>query len=66
MKRRDTSEQNLYACVAGFHAVDLDSASVNDLYIPSQVRYNDRVSSCLFYTLYLSISQTKKELEPSV
>lgn len=24
-------------CFAGFHAVDLDSASVNDLFIPSQV-----------------------------
>ena len=36
-----------YVYVAGFHAVDLDSASVNDLFIPSQVsQFNDRVSSC--------------------
>ena len=27
-----------HVCVTGFHAVDLDSASVNDLFIPSQVR----------------------------
>ena len=41
-KWKDTSEENLYVdtrvCVVGFHAVDLDSASVNDLFIPSQVR----------------------------
>jgi len=40
-KLRDISEENLYVdtpvCVVGFHAVDLDSASVNDLFIPSQV-----------------------------
>ena len=40
-KLRGTSEENLcvdtHVCVVGFHAVDLDSASVNDLFIPSQV-----------------------------
>ena len=29
-------------CFAGFHAVDLDSASVNDLFIPSQVSVINR------------------------
>lgn len=28
---------DIHVCFAGFHAVDLDSASVNDLFIPSQV-----------------------------
>ena len=29
---------NAFCCLPGFHAVDLDSATVNDLYVPSQVR----------------------------
>ena len=65
MKWRDISEENLNAYVAGFHAVDLDSASVNDLFIPSQVRLMIGFLLVGFIPcIYLSISQTKKNLTP--
>ena len=35
-------------CFAGFHAVDLDSASVNDLFIPTQVSLIDKFLSGCF------------------
>lgn len=46
----ETSEENVYVetrvCFTGFHAVDLDSASVNDLFIPSQVSFMIGFYSC--------------------
>lgn len=41
-------------CFAGFHAVDLDSASVNDLFIPSQVSLMSK--SLLFVSSFLNTS----------
>lgn len=32
----------IYGSVNGFHAIDLDSASVQDIYSPPQVGYRDR------------------------
>ena len=50
LKCCETSEENVYVeslvCITGFHAVDLDSASVNDLFIPSQVSFMIGFYSC--------------------
>ena len=45
--------------VVGFHAVDLDSASVNDLFIPSQV---SDISLFTPLTCHRNVKRAKEQL----
>lgn len=38
----------IYGSIDGFHAVDLDSANVYDIYLPKHVCFNDEIENLIF------------------
>lgn len=39
----------IYGSLVGFHAIDVDSGSVYDLYLPTHVRYSKKLCNCLWF-----------------
>lgn len=53
----------IYGSADGFHAVDLDTATVYDIYIPKQV---SNVSTAYFFYLHIIIKLRKQSFKSCV